>query len=140
MYHFYDNLMFEVLIVILRLNENKIYNYGLLMVVNKIFNINYIYKYNFNLISIDSVQQIFKNDTTFGWVEMVFTNRIFFDNYVFYGEINYYDFNRINLSSYGYLKINNLKKTSLITINIIMFQVSLFTYQFQSELLSEMLS
>ena len=60
LYYLYKNKLFEVIYTIPKINEQDNYYFNMLLVVNNNFDLNLLYNYNFNIIKINSVQQILK--------------------------------------------------------------------------------
>lgn len=113
LYYLYKNQLFEVIYTFPKLNNKNYYYFDMLIIVNKNFDLNFLYNYNFNLISINSVQQIPKENIIYEWVEKKFNNRqIFHNNSPHHDESyinNYYDLYKVDLSYENFVKNNNIK-------------------------------
>jgi len=69
--HFYDNLMYEMFCVLSKITNNN-YHYDLLIAVKPDFDINFFYKFKFNLIKIISVNQIYEKDINYDYMKILF--------------------------------------------------------------------
>lgn len=113
LYYLYKNQFFEVKYTLPKINNSNNYYFDMILVVNGSFNLNLLYEHNFNLIKINSVQQIIKENITYEWVEKKFNSRQIFHNSYPSSDKNYiknyYDLRGVNLSCENYIKNNNIK-------------------------------
>ena len=101
-YFLYKNQMFEIIYIIPKLTIKNFYYFDFLIVVDEFFNINKLYKHNFNLINIKSINQVNPIDITYNWIKKILSNRnIFYNHYHILDKdhINdYFDIHKNNLS------------------------------------------
>lgn len=72
LYYLYINILFEIIYIIPKVNENNIYYYELVLIVNKNTNLNKILNYKFNLIELQSILPINTNNITYEFVKSLF--------------------------------------------------------------------
>jgi hypothetical protein len=77
---FYDNLIFESFIQLSKITNNY-YHYDLLVAVKPSYNINNLFKMNFNIVNILSISRLFENDINYDFMKSIFN----FDELLPYG-------------------------------------------------------
>lgn len=107
----YKQNLFEVLYTIPKVTESTNYYFDFILVVNNLFDINKIYKNNFNLINIENVNQIHAEFITFDLIKSIFEKRTILYDYIPFDSSLYYDLSKINISTEKFIKEynNNLK-------------------------------
>jgi len=69
--YFYDNLVCEMFCILSKITNNN-YHYDLLIAVKSDFNMNSFYKFQFNLIEVVSVNQIYEKDINYDYMKILF--------------------------------------------------------------------
>lgn len=69
--YFYDNLVCEMFCILSKITDSN-YHYDLLIAVKPDFDVNSFYKFQFNLINIVSVNQIYEKDISYDFMKILF--------------------------------------------------------------------
>lgn len=116
LYFLYENQLFEIMCSIPKVENNNLYYFNMLLTVNKDFDLNKLYNYNFNLIDIKNINNIDIDDITYEWFEKIFTNRNIFNNCMPFQDEGFnknYNLYKIDLSEQEYLKKYNINPQNL---------------------------